>query len=72
MSDFIGDKRCVTHHYACDCREEKFRKLEEENKKLRRALLTILEYETETCKKFHRTKRPTFSLAIAQEALETS
>jgi hypothetical protein len=35
MSDFIGDEDCgPTHHFACDCREEKFRKLEEENKRL--------------------------------------
>ena len=38
MSDFIGDRQCVTHHYACDCREEKFKKLEAENKRLREAL----------------------------------
>ena len=24
-------KNCVTHHHACDCREEKFTKLQEEN-----------------------------------------
>ena len=23
-------KRCVTHHYACECREKKFRALEKE------------------------------------------
>ena len=34
MSDFIGDRECVTHHYACDCREEYFRKLQAENEKL--------------------------------------
>jgi hypothetical protein len=22
------DKECVTHHYACDCREERFRVIE--------------------------------------------
>jgi len=31
-------RNCVTHHFACDCREDKFKKLEEENKKLREAL----------------------------------
>ena len=29
MSDFINDGRCVTHHHACDCREEYFTKIEE-------------------------------------------
>ena len=28
MSDFIGDRECITHHHACDCREEKFAKME--------------------------------------------
>lgn len=27
MSDFIGDKKCVTHHHACDCREAQWREL---------------------------------------------
>ena len=31
-------QRCTTHFYACDCREEKFKELEAENKKLREAL----------------------------------
>ena len=30
--------RCTTHHHACDCREERFRILESENKELREAL----------------------------------
>jgi hypothetical protein len=29
---------CTTHHHACDCREEKFRQLEQENAALREAL----------------------------------
>jgi len=29
-------KECTTHHYACDCREAKFRKLERENAALRK------------------------------------
>ena len=29
-------KNCVTHHFACDCREAKFRKLERENAALRK------------------------------------
>ena len=24
MGDFIGDRECITHHYACDCREKMF------------------------------------------------
>lgn len=28
-------KQCVTHHFACDCREEKFKQLEQENAALR-------------------------------------
>lgn len=31
-------KNCVTHHFACDCREEKFKQLEQENAALRDAL----------------------------------
>jgi len=31
-------KECVTHHYACDCREQKFMELEEENQRLKSAL----------------------------------
>jgi len=31
-------KECVTHHHACDCREEKFKQLEQENAALRAAL----------------------------------
>ena len=30
-------KECVTHHFACDCREEKFNQLERENAELREA-----------------------------------
>ena len=28
-------KQCVTHHFACDCREAKFKELEQENAALR-------------------------------------
>jgi hypothetical protein len=28
-------KECTTHHFACDCREEKFKQLEQENAELR-------------------------------------
>ena len=30
-------KQCTTHHHACDCREEKFKQLEQENAALREA-----------------------------------
>ena len=28
-------KQCVTHHFACDCREQKFKELKRENAALR-------------------------------------
>jgi hypothetical protein len=31
-------KECTTHHHACDCREEKFKQLEQENAALREEL----------------------------------
>ena len=31
-------KECITHHFACDCREAKLRKLERENTTLRETL----------------------------------
>jgi hypothetical protein len=31
-------KECTTHHHACDCREEKFKQLEQENAALRTVL----------------------------------
>ena len=31
-------KECTTHHFACDCREEKFKQLERENAALREEL----------------------------------
>ena len=37
-------KECTTHHFACDCREEKFKRLEQENAALRKAK-DILELE---------------------------
>jgi hypothetical protein len=36
-------KECTTHHFACDCREEKFKELERENAALRAALEDIAE-----------------------------
>ena len=38
MSDFIGDHQCVTHHHACDCREEHFKELQTENTKLKKQI----------------------------------
>jgi hypothetical protein len=38
-------QRCTTHFHACDCREEKFKELEAENKKLREALEVVLGYD---------------------------
>ena len=31
-------KECTTHHFACECREEKFKQLEQENAALREQL----------------------------------
>jgi len=28
-------KECTTHHFACDCREAKFKELEQDNAELR-------------------------------------
>ena len=30
--------KCVTHHHACDCREQKFAEMAAENRKLRKRL----------------------------------
>ena len=35
----MSKRECVTHHYACDCREEKFIMLEAENAKLKEWLV---------------------------------
>ena len=37
-------KQCVTHHFACDCREAKFKQLEQENAALRGLLQDSLEW----------------------------
>lgn len=31
-------KECITHHFACDCRELEFKKLKVQNEKLKDAL----------------------------------
>jgi hypothetical protein len=38
-------KECTTHHFACDCREEKFKQLEQENAALRKMLSDADELE---------------------------
>jgi len=38
-------KECTTHHFACECREEKFKQLEQENAALRKALAEADELE---------------------------
>jgi hypothetical protein len=38
------DRECITHHYACDCREEKFRKLESENNRMKELLCEVLPF----------------------------
>lgn len=41
-------KECTTHHFACDCREEKFKELERENAALKAAFksaVILREYE---------------------------
>ena len=34
-NDPVLTYRCTTHHYACDCREEKFALIEKDNFRLR-------------------------------------
>jgi len=36
-------KQCITHSFACDCREEKFRKIEKENEILLEAIKFLQE-----------------------------
>lgn len=38
VTDFVGDTECVTHHHACDCREARFKRMEE-------GLRDILDYD---------------------------
>ena len=35
-------KECTTHHHACDCREEKFKQLEQENAALRAVAMKLI------------------------------
>lgn len=34
---------CTTHHFACECREERFREIEQENELLKMALSEAVE-----------------------------
>jgi hypothetical protein len=34
-------RNCVTHYFACDCREADFKKMKEENERLKRVLQII-------------------------------
>jgi TPP-dependent pyruvate/acetoin dehydrogenase alpha subunit len=47
-------KECTTHHHACDCREEKFKQLEQENAALRNLLRDI---RSNNCDGFELTAR---------------
>lgn len=38
---------CTTHHHACDCREEKFRALEQELEQTKKALEAQLTFQRE-------------------------
>ena len=61
-------RECITHHYACDCREAKFAQIEAENKKLREALEEMLfAYENKDGEFPHQFEID--ALAIANEAL---
>jgi hypothetical protein len=37
-------KECTTHHFACDCREAQFMRLQQENAELRAALKPLLRH----------------------------
>jgi hypothetical protein len=47
-------KECTTHHHACDCREAKFKQLEQENAALRAALVNADELERYSGSNGHR------------------
>ena len=41
-------RNCITHHHACDCREEKFRKLEAAMAEAKRGFSEIRKYNGDT------------------------
>jgi len=49
MGDFLNDTQCVTHHYACECRErgiaEEISRLRSEVKRLTDALRQIRKHQ---------------------------
>jgi len=46
----IHESNCITHHNACNCREARFRRIEEENNQLRERLTwKPIETLTEDC-----------------------
>jgi hypothetical protein len=47
-------KECTTHHHACDCREAKFKQLEQDNAALRAALVNADELERYSGSNGHR------------------
>jgi hypothetical protein len=57
------ERGCVTHHYACDCREAKFSRMEAENAKLRREVecLTAGNHRISRC------EEEEFGIITAQE-----
>jgi len=63
-------KQCTTHHHACDCREEKFKQLEQENAALRAALdslrTKIAEAAKGDCRKLHDFERIALAMKEAQ------
>jgi len=63
-------KQCVTHHFACDCREQKFKGLERENAALREALgslcTKIADAAKSDCRKLHEFERIALAMKEAQ------
>ena len=47
-------KECTTHHHACDCREAKFKQLEQDNAAMRAALVNADELERYSGSNGHR------------------
>lgn len=68
-------KECISHHFACDCREADFKKLREENERLNEALQKIVakSYSWIITMDTGPTLKPVHDMYrdIAREALET-
>ena len=56
-------RECITHHYACDCREAKFAHLEAENKVLREAMDDYTGLANDVLRYLERIKNPKQALA---------